>query len=268
MLDDIKLRSLSALILFSVSFLSLYIGGLYLKIFLSLILIILNFEWMRIVSQKKWIIRGIISIIFSTLVLFNEGFISMDLVLIVSSILIISSLSSFFNAPSFWSSFGFIYILVSLSVIQWIRDMDNGLMTLLVIISTIIVSDISGYFFGKTISGPKVFKKLSPNKTYSGFFFSLIFGSVWFALILSFVSDKVFLLNLVIGLVIVLFSIMGDLLLSFLKRKTQLKDSGNILPGHGGLFDRADSILAVFFLLLPLLILFGYLDDPLKIIIG
>ena len=268
MFDDIKLRSLSALILASVSFLILYLGGLYLKIFLSLVLIILNFEWMRIVSQNKWIIRGIISILFSTLVFFNDGFISMDLVLIASSILIISSLSSFFNAPSFWSSFGFIYILVSLSVIQWIRDMESGLIVLFLIISTIIISDISGYVFGKTISGPKIFKKISPNKTYSGFFSSLILGSLWFSLILSFISDKPFLFNLAIGLLIVLFSIAGDLLLSFLKRKTNLKDSGNILPGHGGMFDRADSILAVFFLLLPLLILFGYLDNPLGIIVG
>ncbi|MED5437049.1 MAG: phosphatidate cytidylyltransferase, partial [Pseudomonadota bacterium] len=91
-------------------------------------------------------------------------------------------------------------------------------------------------------------------------------GSLWFSSILLFLSDKPFLFNLVIGLLIVLFSIIGDLLLSFLKRKTNLSDSGNILPGHGGMFDRADSILSVFFFLSPLLILFGYLDNPLRII--
>ena len=73
---------------------------------------------------------------------------------------------------------------------------------------------------------------------------------------------------LIVGFLIVLSSISGDLLLSFLKRKTDLKDSGSFLPGHGGLFDRADSILSVFFFLLPLSILSGNLENPIKLILG
>ena len=71
-----------------------------------------------------------------------------------------------------------------------------------------------------------------------------------------------------IGLFVAIFSIIGDLLISYLKRKTNMKDSGIMLPGHGGLFDRADSILFVFFILLPISILIGNLENPIQIILG
>ena len=96
----------------------------------------------------------------------------------------------------------------------------------------------------------RIFKTISPNKTYSGFAASLIFGVFWFSILsISFSNYNIF-GYLIVGFLIVLSSISGDLLLSFLKRKVDLKDSGSFLPGHGGLFDRADSILSVFFLLL------------------
>ena len=117
-------------------------------------------------------------------------------------------------------------------------------------------------------SGPKIFKKISPNKTYSGFFASIIFSILWFSILSIIYSLHQPIVFISIGLFIISFSIMGDLLISYLKRKTNLKDSGFILPGHGGLFDRADSFISVFFVLIPLVILMGQLDNPVKIILG
>ena len=119
-----------------------------------------------------------------------------------------------------------------------------------IIISTIMVSDISGYIFGKYFSGPKIFKKISPNKTYSGFTASVLLSVLWFSILSLIYSLHNPVTFIFIGLFIAIFSIIGDLLISYLKRKTNMKDSGIMLPGHGGLFDRADSILFVFFILL------------------
>ena len=223
---------------------------------------------MRIISRNHWILRGFVSILFFILVFYSEGYNAIDLLIVVSGILILSSFSSFFSISSFWSSFGFFYILASISIIELIRGTEKGLIGVLIVLSTIIISDISGYIFGKLLSGPKIFKTISPNKTYSGFAASLIFGVFWFSILSILFSNYNIFGYLIVGFLIVLSSISGDLLLSFLKRKVDLKDSGSFLPGHGGLFDRADSILSVFFLLLPLSILSGNLENPIKLILG
>ena len=105
-----------------------------------------------------------------------------------------------------------------------------------------IASDAGGYFVGKTLKGPKL-TKISPNKTISGAIGSIIFT----ILSISFISNIFFknfsLKILIISVVISLSCQIGDLFFSLIKRKAKLKDTGNFLPGHGGVLDRLDGIL-------------------------
>ena len=109
-----------------------------------------------------------------------------------------------------------------------------------------VFSDIGGYVIGKSIGGKKL-TKISPNKTVSGSIGSFIF-SLFPIVILIILNDnevKEFLpINLVLScLVISLLSQVGDLIVSYIKRLSKVKDTGNILPGHGGLLDRIDGII-------------------------
>ena len=105
-----------------------------------------------------------------------------------------------------------------------------------------IASDIGGFVFGKTFKGPKL-TKISPNKTISGVAGSLIF-SLGLAIILIYLFNKNFDPNVaIIGLITSFGCQAGDLFFSLLKRKSSLKDTGNFLPGHGGILDRIDGIL-------------------------
>ena len=111
---------------------------------------------------------------------------------------------------------------------------------LFLILTVCIATDIGGFTFGKIFKGKKL-SIVSPNKTYSGmigsFIFSLIFGFVIFNEIFS---------NEFLILYIILISILsqaGDLLISLFKRKANMKDTGAVLPGHGGLLDRIDGLL-------------------------
>lgn len=118
-----------------------------------------------------------------------------------------------------------------------------------------IASDIGGFIFGKLIKGPKL-TSISPNKTYAGcfgsIFFTIIIVSTLFYYSLGFFNYNI----LLIGLVVSIFCQIGDLIFSYLKRKAKVKDTGNILPGHGGVLDRLDGIflgVPVSFLFLTLL---------------
>ena len=112
------------------------------------------------------------------------------------------------------------------------------------VLFTVIVNDTASMFMGKRFGKHKLFPKVSPNKTWEG-----LLGGILFAIVTCFLLNIIFSINLSIikisflSLIIVFFAHFGDFLESLLKRKTKVKDSGNILPGHGGILDRIDSIV-------------------------
>lgn len=115
---------------------------------------------------------------------------------------------------------------------------------ILILLCSCIFSDIGGYFIGKRIGGPKL-TKISPNKTISGAIGSILFTLIGTSLIIFYfglLESITFRLYLFLFMMSILCQV-GDLLISFLKRKANIKDTGNLLPGHGGLLDRVDGII-------------------------
>lgn len=113
---------------------------------------------------------------------------------------------------------------------------------LFVILLTCIFSDIGGYIFGNIFNGPKL-TKISPKKTIVGSFGSIIFSMLFLSFFIYFFTDNIEFNILIAGLLISIICQFGDLFFSFLKRKSRIKDTGKILPGHGGILDRVDGIL-------------------------
>tara|TARA_B100000989_G_scaffold67057_1_gene46638 strand:- start:209 stop:661 length:453 start_codon:yes stop_codon:yes gene_type:complete len=121
---------------------------------------------------------------------------------------------------------------------------------LLFALLTCIATDIGGYVCGKILKGPKL-TSISPNKTYAGliggWFFSLIFVYFFFQIPDIFITEpeitfKILFLILLISLVCQI----GDIVISYFKRKFKIKDTGNLIPGHGGLLDRIDGMIFAF----------------------
>ena len=113
---------------------------------------------------------------------------------------------------------------------------------LIILLLVCIASDIGGYIFGKIFKGPKL-SKISPNKTVAGAIGSLLLSSLVILLLFYFINEKLNYLTIVVAMITSIFCQLGDLFFSFLKRKANLKNTGNFLPGHGGVLDRLDSIL-------------------------
>ena len=142
---------------------------------------------------------------------------------------------------------GILFLLFSFYSSFYIRE-NSGLFLFLFIILICIFTDIGGYVFGNVFKGPKL-TKISPKKTYAGvigsFLFSLIAALSFMKIIGSNYLETHY-LNTFFGILIIsLISQLGDLIISFFKRKAKLKDTGKILPGHGGLLDRVDGLIFV-----------------------
>ena len=146
---------------------------------------------------------------------------------------------------------GIIFIFFSIYTFYYFRNEGEYNIFLLIII-VCIGTDIGGYVFGKLLKGPKL-TKISPNKTYSGMFGSFMLSIVFAYIYLknsSFFSflvvDKIELQTIYFVILISIISQIGDIVISFFKRKSKLKNTGRIIPGHGGLLDRIDGMIFAF----------------------
>ena len=124
-----------------------------------------------------------------------------------------------------------------------------GSMGCIILICISSFTDMGGYFFGKMFKGPKLCPKISPNKTWSGFFGGILLANLCVLFIKFFyptsVSDSVFYLQFWGVELLILSAVFGDLLESLFKRHIGVKDMSKLFPGHGGLLDRLDSLLMV-----------------------
>lgn len=146
-----------------------------------------------------------------------------------------------------------LYTLIAIVSLWWLRQHSLPLMVgegpsltyVLALFITVWSADIAGYVFGKWIGGPKCWPRISPGKTWSGTIAALIFGTAAGAAFMVELSGiQIWNVALLITFATSIAAIAGDALESYLKRKAGVKDSGTLLPGHGGLLDRIDALLA------------------------
>ena len=147
-----------------------------------------------------------------------------------------------------YSILGFIFLIFSFYSVYKLRINPSNDYWFLLFITTICVStDIGGYVFGKILKGPKL-TKFSPNKTYSGMIGGYLLSLIFITIFVNDISAKVDLpINWFVFVIFVSsISQIGDIIISYFKRLSKIKDTGKIIPGHGGVLDRADGMIFAF----------------------
>ena len=186
---------------------------------LILVLLIFSFDFILIYSL---IVLGVLSIL---------EFIGISKKAFKSKI-------SFISSNIFFIIYIFIFCLIFLYFSTNILSKNILFILLLGCVS----SDIGGFIFGKIFNGPKL-TKISPNKTYAGALGSIMLTTLVVNILSFYLLKTLSIKTFILSLAVSIFCQLGDLLFSLLKRKANLKDTGNFLPGHGGVLDRIDGIL-------------------------
>lgn len=146
-----------------------------------------------------------------------------------------------FSTRNMWLASGAAYVGLPISALLWLRLQDQGLLLAFWGLSLVWATDIGAYFAGRSFGGPKVAPKISPNKTWSG-----LIGGMLGALVLGWALASYADLPLHLALAspgLALVAQIGDFFESWLKRRAGVKDSGALIPGHGGVLDRLDGVV-------------------------
>jgi len=235
-----------------------------------LIVLVLGLKEFYQIAQKKGIIPQkilgfVISIglyISSFLLNINEkmSYFTINLVLALTFLLFAVELFrskeiSFINIGA--TIFGVIYIAFPLSLLTLLALDPNNLYSYNLILSMFILvwlSDVGGYIIGVNFGKHKLLERISPKKTWEGVVGSLLLCIIGSFVLHQFIPIMNINLWLTLSIIVCVSSVIGDLIESMLKRSVNIKDSGNILPGHGGILDRFDSVLFV----IPMVYIFKF----------
>lgn len=156
-----------------------------------------------------------------------------------------------------WMVLGAIYIAVPTAAMIWLRSDDTpGMMTIIWLFLVVWGADTGAYLTGRAIGGPKLAPRISPKKTWAGFIGGILVAS-GISVSFYFLEGGSIAVLAITGLVVAIMSQIGDLMESMAKRHFNVKDSSNLIPGHGGVLDRVDGLVIGAVATSAILLVFG-----------
>jgi phosphatidate cytidylyltransferase len=250
---NLRVRVLSATVLVPTVVSAVWFGGVWFLALVSVCVALLAREWgmMSAPRAPKGVALAIGVAVLVAVVAAFRGHYYLTWPLLVVGAILAAMIARGAVERRADAAYGVIYIAPACIALVWLRIVDAGLSWTLLLFAVTWFADIFAFVAGSILKGPKLWPKFSPNKTWSGFFGGLVAASIAAVGIaaLSEVLPALPDMNLtwpvaaLIGFLGGLSTMMGDLWESMLKRRFGVKDSGDLIPGHGGLLDRVDGLM-------------------------
>ena len=250
--SDLKIRAVSGVLILLICLIPIYFGGIVFTIFAALIAARIAYEWVRMSDVSGGAVAYglmIICIVGAVFFAWQQYWPAMWGVVVLGAVT--TALERMRRGGASWAFFGFLYLAIPCIAMVFIRtglyaDAQGwsalGFRSFMWIALIVMAADTGAYLGGSMIGGPKMAPKLSPKKTWAGFFSGLVLGAL-----IGFFSTQMVgvesMHGLLLAIPVVVLSVIGDFLESGIKRKLNVKDTGRILPGHGGVLDRIDSLM-------------------------
>lgn len=241
-------RTLSALVLAPLILLDIYAGGLWLDGLVVVAAGLMGWEWARMTGEGRLGPGGLVAIaaLIGVPLAFALGASQHALAELLLGTAAAAAVT-WFTRPrqAAWIGLGMLYIGIACLSFLWLRHVpEEGRNLVFWLLAVVWATDIGAYFAGRGIGGPKLAPKISPNKTWAGLIGGALSAGLVGVLAAGFLGREAMLL-VVGGMVLAVVAQGGDLLESWCKRRFGVKDSSHIIPGHGGILDRVDGLLAV-----------------------
>jgi phosphatidate cytidylyltransferase len=242
--SNLLLRVLTSLLLAPLAIAVAYWGGVGFHVFWSMAALVVLWEWDTLVCEhdRNPVLTTSAAALIAASLLVALGLVGTAVILIALGMFAVATLAS--SVRRGWCAAGLIYAgVLMIAPVVLRHDAMMGFAAILFLFTVVWLTDISAYFVGRAVGGPKLLPQVSPNKTWSG----AIAGTLASVIGGAVVAHQFGIINLfAVALVALILSVVaqiGDLLESAIKRQFGAKDASGLIPGHGGLMDRLDGFL-------------------------
>jgi len=263
--SNLTLRVVSAIVLALLALGLTFLGGLPFRLFAAVLAALVFYEWTAMQpaeSRIHEIVSWAVLAVFLLALLAGVSAPAALAILIVCCLITI--VHSGFSGDSHWSAYGIAYAGIPAVALAHLRGDDSaGLIAILFLYAVVWATDILAYFVGRAFGGPKLAPAISPGKTWSGALGGAL-GGVVAGIVTAYSAGAAMSFAAVTALALLLsiVSQAGDLFESAVKRRRGVKDSGALIPGHGGIMDRVDGLVAAAVLLYLIGVVFSELGAP------
>jgi len=251
-MSNLQQRVISAIVMAAITLAVTWFGGLPFRLFCAAVVALIFYEWTRMSRQAAGAAFGflpeVLALVF--IVALVAGLPALWVLLLGAILVAAIAIAARIWGTAQWEAPGLAYAALSGLSLAYLRDDDHsGLIAILFLFAVVWATDIAAYFVGRAVGGPKLAPSISPGKTQSGAVGGA-FGGVIAGLLLAIVAGAGDLVQLgFVALALSIVSQIGDLFESWVKRRHGAKDSSKLVPGHGGVMDRVDGLVAAAFAL-------------------